>query len=157
MLFKFFISRVTKYGNTNKQFVIVTYQVWFLLLIPALLLSCDSDDDCVLPSNECNTGVCDDLSSQCVFVPVVDGTACGDPIGDECTAPDSCEAGNCVPNDATAGTACGDQLDTECSRPDTCDGFGWCLENHEPEGTACGDQTMGSHCDYPDTCDGGGT
>jgi hypothetical protein len=42
-------------------------------------------------------------------------------------------------------TACGTPLDNDCTNPDSCDGLGTCLDNHEPVGTHCYGPGTGSN------------
>jgi hypothetical protein len=55
----------------------------------------------------------------------------------------TCDDGACVVTPDAAGTACGDAMDTECSAPDTCDGAGECGANDAFDGTACTDCPLG--------------
>ena len=133
-----------------------------------------TNDDCTNPDTCDGAGVCLDNHET-------DGTACPDD-GNDCTD-DVCATGACTHPSLAAGAACGDPLDDDCTNPDTCDGAGTCLDNHEtdgtactddgnectddvcatgvcthpdhPAGTACGDPANGD-CTNPDACDGAG-
>lgn len=112
---------------------------------------CD-DLDCDQLSDACNVGVCDPETVTCRLEPRPDGTACGSDTLDNCTAPDTCDQGECVANHAASGTACGDQ-DVDCHNDDACDGDGTCVDNGlSVPGSACGDANN-DDCDDPDTCD----
>jgi hypothetical protein len=86
-----------------------------------------------------------------------DETPCGSAVLDNCSAPDECRAGVCVPRHAAAGTPCGSQ-NVACQLDDSCDGEGRCVEQGlAEEGTACGEQTPSDpDCDEPDSCDANG-
>ncbi len=110
---------------------------------------------CQQKGDACNLAYCDKKTGECKLMPRPDGTACGRVTQNECTAPDSCQAGVCVPNDAPAGTPCGAQVG-DCYNADACDGHGQCaVGGPKPEGSACGDSSA-SACDQPDTCDANG-
>ena len=137
-----------------------------------------SDDDCTNPdscdgagtclANDAGAGAaCGDQGLECLADDACDGSgscvdngnlangsACGNPGDTDCTNPDTCIAGACLPNNAAAGAACGDPANTECTNPDSCDGAGACLVNHTAAGAACGDQ--GVECLVDDACDGAG-
>lgn len=50
--------------------------------------------DCSGLDDQCNAGICDEPSAQCVASPLAAGTSCDD--GDSCTSPDTCDgAGSC--------------------------------------------------------------
>jgi len=107
---------------------------------------------CRATSDECNVAYCDRATGSCVLAPKMDGTPCGSRTLDNCTAPDSCEAGVCVSHDSPKGTACGDQ-GVACHYDDQCDGKGNCADKGVfSSGAPCGDQTS-TECDAPDTCD----
>lgn len=107
---------------------------------------------CEIPS------VCSGVSAICPLTQFADeGTPCGNPNAEECSAPDTCDgSGRCVDNDLPQGVRCGDPGD-ECTLSDVCDGDGSCVDNgFEPAGTACGDQDA-SGCNAADTCNGAGS
>lgn len=66
-----------------------------------------------------------------------DGTACtGNGAGD-CSAADTCLAGQCADNDAAAATPCG--TEPTCN-PEVCDGAGTCVDVASlPDGASCAD------------------
>jgi len=66
--------------------------------------------DCTtLPSPECATGACDEVTNTCLLTPINEGGPCDD--GDACTPVDVCTVGNCV----GGGTLCGNGvLDGVC-------------------------------------------
>ncbi len=74
--------------------------------------------DCSAAGNQCNTGVCDEASDQCVSQPVLDGTPCND--GLFCTLTDGCQDGQCLgtgetcPDDANACTDNCDEVRDVC-------------------------------------------
>ncbi|MCH8252761.1 MAG: hypothetical protein IID36_09955 [Planctomycetes bacterium] len=103
--------------------------------------------DCSDLDNDCNDGVCDSGTGDCLTVAKEDGTGCTDDMN-ECTA-DECIAGSCTHPGVEAGTACGDPSDTDCDNPDTCDASGACQNNAEPNGTPCDD---GDDCTEDDQC-----
>jgi len=112
-----------------------------------------SGDPCA-GGGEC-AGACDEGSDSC-YVP--NGTPCGDPTSNDCTAPDTCDgAGGCEANDAVAGSAapvlCDDT--NECTS-DQCDGAGGCAYQNVAFGTSCGDPGT-TDCTAPDSCDGAGS
>src|SRR5262245_38659132 len=63
-----------------------------------------------------------------------DELACDD--GNECTL-DVCDDRGCSHPPVEAGADCGNPNGEVCSAPDTCDGAGVCVPNHAPEGTVC--------------------
>lgn len=108
--------------------------------------------DCRRLDDACNTYACDPATLECRAQPRPNGTTCGSATLDNCTAPDTCQAGVCVDNDRAAGTPCGDQ-NVDCRVDDACDGNGQCVDNGlRPQGTACGSQ-IGDDCTAPDSCD----
>ncbi len=110
---------------------------------------------CAATGNDCLLAVCNPETGECEVRPVPDGTACGDRNNNQCTAPDTCQAGACRANHAPAGALCGIQ-GVECQKNDTCDGEGRCTINGpSAEGTPCGDRGVPCHVD--DVCDGKGT
>jgi hypothetical protein len=55
--------------------------------------------DCSAEDDECNDGVCNEANSgACEKQPANEGGSCGDGTANECTDPDTCEAGECVAN-----------------------------------------------------------
>lgn len=113
---------------------------------------CCSTDSC----SECNSCDVPGLEGDCSADARRDGLACGDASDTECTDPDTCEAGACLPNDAASGAACGDQ-GVECLVDDACDGVGGCMDGGPSAAmTACGDDSD-TACTAPDSCDGAGT
>ncbi|MBW1811275.1 MAG: hypothetical protein JRJ87_24000 [Deltaproteobacteria bacterium] len=68
--------------------------------------------DCSELDDQCNTGVCDELNSQCVAHPKDAETPCND--GDDCTMNDMCDTGSCL----------GEPLDADSDGfvSDLCDG-----------------------------------
>ncbi|MFN8593558.1 MAG: hypothetical protein U0031_19025 [Thermomicrobiales bacterium] len=50
--------------------------------------------DCSGQNDQCNTGVCNEVTDACAKQPKQDGTTCSD--GKACTVNDSCQAGTCV-------------------------------------------------------------
>ncbi|HMI90676.1 MAG TPA: hypothetical protein VK509_04900, partial [Polyangiales bacterium] len=112
---------------------------------------------CEAMSDECNIVTCDSEKVACVIKARADGTECGSTVLDNCSAPDECRAGVCVPLHRAAGTPCGAE-NVACRLEDHCDGDGHCVdEGLAPEGTACGEQTPSDDkCDEPDSCDADG-
>ena len=112
---------------------------------------------CEAMSDECNAVTCDPAQVVCVIAARADGTECGSRVLDNCSAPDECRAGVCVPLHRAAGAPCGDE-DVACRLDDHCDGDGHCVdEGLAAEGTACGEQTPSDdECDEPDSCDANG-
>jgi hypothetical protein len=114
--------------------------------------SCD-DVDCRPLSDDCNVGVCDEATLDCSAMPVADDTPCGSSVLDNCTLPDRCKAGACLPRHQDSGTPCGDQS-VVCRNNDACDGDGNCIDNGLlDEGTPCGNLITDTECDKPDSCD----
>jgi uncharacterized delta-60 repeat protein len=113
---------------------------------------------CRVTLGECELdSFCTGESTVCPQIQFADeGTLCGDPNADECSAPDICDGiGRCIDNDLPEGIRCGGPGD-ECALSDVCDGNGSCVDNgFEPAGTACGDQGADG-CNAADTCDGEG-
>lgn len=117
--------------------------------------SCDHSA-CRATGDDCNPAHCDPATHSCAVEHKADGAACGSRALDNCTAPDSCVSGVCVPNDSPKGTPCGDQ-GKDCNYDDACDGKGSCVDKGVwSVGTACGDQTTNTACDATDTCDASG-
>jgi len=141
-----------------------------------------SGTGCSDDGNPCTADVCDE-SGACVHENLPDGSACGDPTDDDCTNPDTCEAGVCTVNHESAGAGCqsdgiectadlcdgsgacthsllaagspcGNPADTTCTDPDTCDAAGVCQGNDAGAGTACASD--GNEC-TDDLCNGSGT
>ena len=111
---------------------------------------------CSRKGDECNDAHCDAKTGECKLTPRANGISCGSDVLDNCGAPDTCQAGKCMPNDAPKGTACGDQS-KDCRKDDACDGHGKCIDNgFEKEGAKCGDQKTNTACDKRDTCDAQG-
>jgi hypothetical protein len=112
--------------------------------------------ECRALSTECSVGSCDPVSGECKFEAKPDGTVCGSQVLDNCTTPDTCQAGLCAPNDRPQGTPCGDQ-NKDCHFDDACDGQGQCTDNGvKRAGTACGDTATDTECDKRDSCDADG-
>ena len=133
---------------------------------------CDSADRCdgagtCLANNVPDGTQCGEVDSDCQIAPSClaglchdngvrpEGSACGDPQGNECDAADSCNAsGFCLNNRAADGTACGDAA-SACVNADSCFA-GACHDNgFVAAGSACGDASSGE-CDAADSCDGSG-
>jgi hypothetical protein len=116
--------------------------------------ACD-DRACAQMANACASAACNHKTETCEMHAHTDGTACGDALDDRCTDPDTCLAGQCIPNHQAMGTACADQ-GVACHNVDECDGQGHCVDHGLlAEGTACGDSTSNA-CDGPDTCNAAG-
>ena len=105
--------------------------------------------DCSPIDDQCNAGMCDPASGNCVAVPVLNGTPCDD--GDACSAGDQCTAGVCGggPRDCDDGNTCTD---------DSCDSGLGCVyaNNTDPcdDGSVCtqGDVCGGGSCGGSDPC-----
>ena len=100
--------------------------------------------DCSVYDDQCNVGVCDEVSDQCVASPKVDGTSCDD--GQFCTTNNICMAGICgfgTPIDCS-------YLDDQCN-VGICDEVSdQCVADPNPkEGISCND---GDVCTIGDTC-----
>ncbi len=102
--------------------------------------------DCSGAGDQCNLGVCDDVTDQCVAQPVDNGTACSD--GLFCTDNDTCTGGLCTPGPALDCSAAGDQ----CNLGVCDDVTDQCVAQPVDNGTACED---GFFCTDNDTCTGG--
>jgi hypothetical protein len=89
------------------------------------------------PADSCHeAGVCDAATGECVYVPVTDGTACGD--GDKCNGDETCQAGLC------AGGA-----------PLTCDGANPCVTGAcEPDTGCVYTENPGGVCAENASCQG---
>ena len=105
--------------------------------------SCGDAGTACVNQDTCLAGVCQDNGFATA------GTACGDPMANACTAPDTCDgSGSCQANDSADGTFCGD-AGSACVNQDTCLS-GACLDNgYQPDGTSCDD---GDACTQTDTC-----
>jgi hypothetical protein len=109
--------------------------------------------ECRAMGDQCNVGYCDPAAGECKLEPKPDGTACGSGVLDNCTAPDTCEAGVCAPRDSPQGTPCGDH-DVVCHLDDECDGSGQCVDRGlAGVGAPCGDRSTDTECDKLDSCD----
>lgn len=99
---------------------------------------------CPDDNNVCTGEVCDSALG-CVTFPLLNGTVCDD--GVDCTEPDTCSSGICLPGPAT-----------ECPPVSTpcfvgmCDQIQGCLSVPAPTGTSCSD---GNSCTLNDQCDSG--
>jgi hypothetical protein len=74
--------------------------------------------DCSSLTNQCNTGVCNEVADACEAQPVADGTAC--PDGQYCNGDETCQAGVCV----TGAEPCVDPCEQCDEDADTC---AWCI------------------------------
>jgi len=84
-------------------------------------MPCTTDEECPVAKAECWVGVCDD-DGMCIEDHAVFDTPCGDPNADECTAADSCNNGECMPNDVDDGLTCGACASGQCAcAAGTCD------------------------------------
>jgi K319-like protein len=95
---------------------------------------CDSDDDCSVLTNACNTGRCETATGAC-FSEVQVGQGCSD--GDACSESDVCQAdGSCVGSskDCSDGNSCTD---------DSCD---------PANGNCLNDIDISNTCDDSDPC-----
>jgi cysteine-rich repeat protein len=102
--------------------------------------------DCSLATDQCNLGVCNEVSDLCVPQPVANGAPCTD--GDACTQTDTCQGGACSGTNPVVCTA----LD-QCHDVGTCNPLsGTCSNPPKPDGSAC---TDGNACTQTDTCAGG--
>ncbi|MBW2461653.1 MAG: hypothetical protein JRH11_08400, partial [Deltaproteobacteria bacterium] len=65
--------------------------------------TCEGSDppDCTAMDDQCNVGMCDTMSGDCMAAPVMDGTMCDD--ADSCTNMDACGGGACAGVDACGG------------------------------------------------------
>lgn len=107
---------------------------------------------CAASADQCHVGTCNTATNECVLTAKADNTQCGSAADDECTRPDRCMAGTCVPNDVAEGSPCGD-VGVDCHVDDSCDGKGQCVDGGlAAANTACGSATD-TPCDSPDTCD----
>ena len=102
--------------------------------------------------NDCQW--CQGATNRFGWTNLASGTACGDPTGDECTNPDTCDgSGTCLDNHEPVTTTCGDE-EGPCTNQDYCDGLGGCTDNEfKPASTACGSDAD-TECDSPDHCSG---
>ena len=127
-----------------------------------------------VPSSDCVTAQCDEVSQGCVETPVADGGACDD--HDPCTATSACVSGKCAGGPGCAGTECAASVCTPtgcqttpvvggaaCGVSDCtmgqCDGLGTCNVSPVNIGGACSDGlfcTTGETCDATGTCGKGG-
>ncbi|MFX1286455.1 MAG: PKD domain-containing protein [Promethearchaeota archaeon] len=102
--------------------------------------------DCSSFEDQCNIGICDEVSDQCVASPKTDGTSCDD--GQFCTINDVCRAGICVfgtPVDCT-------YLEDECNIGICDEVSDQCVTSPKADGTSCDD---GNVCTTGDTCSAG--
>ncbi len=83
-----------------------------------------------------------------------EGQNCTDD-GNDCTADQCNDQGQCIHENKDSGATCGDQSDTICSAPDTCDGAGTCQPNHASDQTEC--RAAVGLCDVAEFCDGEGS
>jgi hypothetical protein len=67
---------------------------------------CEVADDCNQADGDCQVNAC--IDGVCMVESVRDGTECGGPEGNECSAIDTCLRGGCAANDVPNGTACTD-------------------------------------------------
>lgn len=87
--------------------------------------------NCENSSDQCNIGVCEPRTGECVARPKQMGEQCDD--GNFCTLEDRCEAGICV---SSRRVDCSDQ-ETECLSA-LCDPLsGTCLRSPRPDGSFC--------------------
>jgi cysteine-rich repeat protein len=102
--------------------------------------------DCSGAGNQCNTGVCNEATDQCVAQPRPNGTPCTD--GNACTQTDTCQAGMCSGMNPVVCTA-----QDQCHDVGTCNPLsGVCSNPAKPNGSACND---GNACTQTDTCQSG--
>jgi hypothetical protein len=86
--------------------------------------------DCSSATDQCNTGVCDDVGDRCTGSPLPPSTTCNDSLF--CTTPDACAAGTCT-GPARDCSAFGNQCNAgRCN--DTTDA---CYADPLPAGTVC--------------------
>jgi hypothetical protein len=109
-----------------------------------------TDDGNACTSDTCNAG------GTCDHAVLPNGSPCGNGADTDCTNPDTCSSGTCVPNHAGSGAPCtSDGL--ECT-DDLCDGSGSCTHPNKTAGTPCSSDSQectqdicggGSACTHP--------
>ncbi|MCH9686795.1 MAG: hypothetical protein K0V04_35505 [Deltaproteobacteria bacterium] len=76
---------------------------------------CMSDEECAdAAKGECQVGVCGE-DGMCVAQDVPFDTPCGDQTDDECTTPDTCNNGTCMPNHLDDGLVCSTCPSGQCT------------------------------------------
>ncbi|MGF1510311.1 MAG: hypothetical protein ACFB9M_12500 [Myxococcota bacterium] len=115
-----------------------------------------SGTECRAADGPCDEAEFCDNGSCPVDVFAAQGTACGSPVNNACTDPDTCDGqGSCASNDEPITTECRSAVD-DCDAAEFCDGSGTCPPNDfAMVGTVCGDQSD-TECNGADTCDGSG-
>ncbi|MFX1517170.1 MAG: Kazal-type serine protease inhibitor domain-containing protein, partial [Promethearchaeota archaeon] len=100
--------------------------------------------DCSAHEDQCNEGICDEVSDQCKAVPKPDGTSCDD--GQFCTTNDICMAGVCGFGQLRDCSA----FDDQCNIGICDEANDLCVADPSPkEGFSCDD---GNTCTIDDTC-----
>jgi len=105
-----------------------------------------SPRDCSASGDQCNSGVCNEVTDTCEPQPANQGGVCSD--GNAATVGDVCSAGTCAGVDLCAGVVCGGA--DQCHAAGTCDPqTGACSNPVSLEGVACDDgdaSTVGDVC-----------
>ncbi len=105
--------------------------------------------DCSSAGNQCNTGVCNETTDQCVAQPANQGNPCSD--GNNCTLNETCQTGICTGGTPPNCTASDNQCNIASCNP--AGGLGNCNTlTPRTNGTACND---GVFCTATDTCQTG--
>ncbi len=136
--------------------------------------TCTDPDTCngtgvCLPNDAPSSTLCRSAAGECDLAEYCTGTgtcpadtfksagaACGSPLDDACTNPDTCDGlGSCLDNHEPISTVCRPAA-SDCDVPDNCDGAGACnVDVVKTLGTACG-SPLDDACTDPDTCNGAG-
>ncbi len=100
-----------------------------------VVLVCVPNAACADDNNPCTNDVCSPDGMTCLHPAKGNGTACGSSNSTSCDAPDTCMAGQCVPNHKAPGTSC--DTDSNPCTANVCNGNGTCSVTAAPANTVC--------------------
>lgn len=100
-----------------------------------IVLVCVPNAACADDNNPCTNDVCSPDGLTCNHPAKGNGTSCGSSNSSSCDAPDTCMAGQCVPNHKAPGTSC--DTDSNPCTSNVCNGNGTCSVTAAPANTVC--------------------